>query len=161
MSEEKKYTIQEANQFFAIEHNNNIWSLLSKKEKTEDDNNEIINLAHSSLLHWSKSPKCKIVNLQRGEYMISIAYTNANRAESALYHAKKCMKITEENREEMEDFDIAYAFLGMAKALNLSENEIISRKEEADKYLEEAKKLGEKIKDEEDKNIFMGDLEEG
>ena len=84
MSEEKESNLEEANHYFAIEYNNNIWALLDKLDKTKDDNNEIINLAHASLLHWSKSSKCKNVNLQRGEYMVAIAYLNDNRKAPAL-----------------------------------------------------------------------------
>jgi hypothetical protein len=148
-----EYTLEEANHYFAVHYNNTIWQLLEKKEKTEEENNEIINLAHASLLHWSKSPKCKKVNLQRGEYMISLAYINANRKEPALYYAKRCRKMTEENEAENQDFDMAYAEFIMAKALRLNGDH-----EEANKYLQEAQKLGEAIKNKEDKRIFMNDL---
>ena len=153
MSEERKYTIEEANKYFAINYNNKIWPLLEKKEKTEDENNEIINLAHASLLHWSKSAECKNVNLQRGEYMIALAYINANRKRPALYYAKRCKKMTEENAAESKDFDFAYASLVMAMALRLNED-----REGADKYLKDAKEMGEHIKNKEDKRIFMDDL---
>ena len=80
MIDQTKYTLEEANQYFAVAYNNRIWQLLENEESTEAEHNEIINLAHASLLHWSKSPKCKKVNLQRGEYMIALAYIHAKRA---------------------------------------------------------------------------------
>lgn len=153
MAEENTYTIEEANQHFAIQYNNNIWNLLSKTDKTDDDYNEMINLAHASLLHWSKSSKCKKVNLQRGEYMIAMTYIYAERAEPALYHAQRCFKLSEEYKNRMKDFDIAYAYLIMSGALNIS-----GLKEESQRYLQQAKELGETIADQEDKNIFLSDL---
>lgn len=155
MTEQIKYTLEEANQYFAVACNNKIWKLLEKKESTEDEQEEMINLAHASLLHWSKSPHCKKVNLQRGEYLISMAYIHAGRKEQALYYAERCKKITEDRREENEDFDLAYSCLIMAMALNLN-----NQKEEAADYLEEAKKLGEGIAGEKDKRIFISDLKE-
>jgi hypothetical protein len=108
MTEQIKYTLEEANQYFAVACNNKIWKLLEKKESTEDEQEEMINLAHASLLHWSKSPHCKKVNLQRGEYLISMAYIHAGRKEQALYYAERCKKITEDRREENEDFEGAF-----------------------------------------------------
>lgn len=153
MTEEIKYTVDEANKYFAIRYNNKIWQLLERPAHTEDEANEMINLAHASLLHWSKSPGCKKVNLQRGEYMISLAYINAKRKEPALYHANRCKHLTETQPEENEDFDMAHSFLIMAAALSLNGDT-----EEAGIYLKEAKKLGDNIKNTEDKRIFMGDL---
>ena len=153
MSEEKQYTIAEANKYFAVKFNNAIWPLLEKPGKTEEENNELINLAHASLLHWSKRPDCKKINLQRGEYMIAVAYTEAKRKEPALYHAKRCKAITNEDPEENDDFDLPYSLLALAGAFYLN-----GFKEEADKYLEEAQKLGDSIKGEVDKKIFMEDL---
>ncbi|MFB9841389.1 hypothetical protein [Mucilaginibacter ginsenosidivorans] len=155
MAEQIKYTLEEANQYFAVAFNNKIWKLFEKKESTEDEQEEIINLAHASLLHWSNSPGCKKANLQRGEYMISMAYIHAGRKEQALYYAKRCIKITEDRAEENEDFDLAYAYLVIAMALNLN-----NLKEEAARYLEDAKKLGENIAGEKDKRIFISDLKD-
>ena len=153
MPEELKYTLEEANKYFAVRFNNAIWPLLEKPNKTEDENNELINLAHASLLHWSKRPDCKKINLQRGEYMIAIAYTEAKRKELALYHAERCKAITNEHPEENDDFDLPYAHLAMASALYLN-----GFNEEADKQLKEAQRLAGAIKNEVDKKIFMGDL---
>jgi len=85
--------------------------------------------------------------------MIAVAYTEAKRKEPALYHAKRCKKLTDEHVAENDDFDLPYAHLAMAGALYLN-----GYKEEADKHLEEAIKLGTDIKGEADKKIFMGDL---
>ncbi len=104
MSEEKTYTIEAAHHFFGIDFNGKIWNLLDKQDKNQDELDEMVNLAHASLLHWKKNPKCKKVNIQRGEYMIALAYISANRKEQALYHAKKCFKLTEDFKNEMEDF---------------------------------------------------------
>lgn len=153
MAEQKKYTLEEANHYFAVAYNGRIWQLLEKKDSTEDENEEMINLAHASLLHWSKDPNCKKVNLQRGEYMISMAYIHAGRKEQALYYAKRCKRITEDHKEENDDFDLAYSYLLMAMALCLN-----GMKEEAAQYLNNSKELGANIERDEDKGIFVSDL---
>ena len=39
MTEDKKYSLEGANQYFAIEYNNNIWGFLDKKNRSEDEDN--------------------------------------------------------------------------------------------------------------------------
>jgi hypothetical protein len=153
MPEELKYTLEEANKYFAVKFNNAIWPLLENPGKTEEENNELINLAHASLLHWSNRPDCKKINLQRGEYMIAIAYTEAKRKESALYYAKRCKEMTDKHPAENDDFDLPYALLALAGALYLN-----GFAEEADIHLADAKRFGDAIKNEVDKKIFMGDI---
>ena len=153
VAEPGNYSIEEANQFFAVSCNNAVWRLLCKADQSKDDKNEIINLAHASLWHWSRRADCKMKNLQRGEYLIALAYVNAGRKEPAMYHAKRCVEITEANSAEREDFDLPYARLIMGMALRLNGSVA-----EAKKYLMEAERLGDEIKNEKDKEIFVGDL---
>jgi hypothetical protein len=155
MTEQTKYTLEDANRYFAIACNNRIWKLLEQKERTEDENEKIINLAHASLLHWSESPHCKKVNLQRGEYMIALAYIHAGRPQQALYYAERCERITESDIPENEDFDLPHSYLLMAMALSLN-----NLKAKAAEYLKKARKLGEAIANEKDKSIFESDLKE-
>ena len=56
----------------------------------------------------------------------------------------------------MADFDIAFAYEGVARAYALGGNQ-----QEAKKYLQLASAAGEAIADPEDKEIFVGDLEGG
>lgn len=154
--EEKRYTLEEANQHFAIAYNNNIWKLLAKSERNEAENNQLINLAHASLLHWSESPKCTVVNLQRGEFMIAMVYTYVGKKDAAVDYAKRCLKLTEDHKGQMKDFDIAYAYLAMSRALALS-----GATEAAKEYLKMTTVAGETIKGEQDKKIFMDDLNSG
>lgn len=154
--EEKQYTLDEANQYFAIDYNNKIWKLLAKSERSEIENSTLINLAHASFLHWSQSPKCTVVNLQRGEFMIAMVYTYLGKKEPAVYYAKRCLQLTEEHMDQMKDFDIAYAYLSMSRALALAEE-----MEKAQIYLKMATVAGDNIKGEQDQKIFIGDLDSG
>jgi hypothetical protein len=149
MSEEKKYTEQECHKRFAIQLNNLVWGLLQKENRTVEDNDNMIHAAHASHYHWTIVGEP--VNFQRGEWLISHVYAILNRSEPALYHAKKCMKLTEEHK--FVDFDLAFAYEAMARAYATAGNE-----SEAKKYIQLAQEAGEKIKQEEDKKIFMSDF---
>ena len=88
--------------------------------------------------------------------MIAHVYTVLGDAGSAIKHAQRCLEITETHKDQMQDFDIAYAYEGMARA-----NALAGDAETAKKYLELAKAAGEDIADAEDNEWFVGDLAGG
>ena len=149
MNEEKKFTEQECHKSFAIQLNNLVWGLLQKENRTAEDNDQMIHAAHASHYHWTVIGEP--VNFQRGEWLIARVYVVLNRPEPALYHAKKCMELTEKHK--FVDFDLAFAYESMARAHAAAGNE-----SEAKKYIQLAQEAGEKIKQEEDKKIFMNDF---
>lgn len=149
MPEEKKYSEQECHKEFAIACNNLVWSLLQKKDRTEQENDQMIHAAHASHYHWGIVGKP--INAQRGEWLISHVYAVLNRPEPALYHAKKCMALTEEHK--FVDFDLAFAYEAVARA-----HASAGQAAECKKYRALAQDAGEKIKNAEDKKIFTGDL---
>ena len=149
MAEEQKYSEMECHKKFAVEMNNLVWNLLGKKDRTPQEDENMVNAAHASCCHWSKVGTA--INQQRGDWLISHVYAVLNRPEPAVHHAKLCMELTEEKK--FEDFDLAYAYEGMARAYACSGN-----KTEAVKYIKLATEAGEKIKNEEDKKLFMSDF---
>ena len=54
--------------YMGIEMNNQTWSLLDKKDRSEQDDIRMINYAKASLYHWRKSDKYTIVNKKRGKW---------------------------------------------------------------------------------------------
>jgi tetratricopeptide (TPR) repeat protein len=149
MNEEKKFTEQECHKNFAIQLNNLVWNLLQKENRTTEDNDKMIHAAHASYYHWSVIGEP--INFQRGEWLISHVYAVLNIPEPALYHARKCMELTEEYK--FVDFDLAYAYEALARAYAAAGN-----LSEAKKYIQLAQEAGEKIKQEEDRKLFMSDF---
>ena len=152
MTEGEKYSVGECSKKFAVELNNLVWDLLGNEARTKEEDQKMVHAAHASHYHWSEVGTA--VNLQRGEWLISHVYAVLNRPDPALYHALRCMEITQEH--DLVDFDLAYAYEGMARAYAAAGD-----KSECKKYLQLAKEAGEKIKAKEDKNIFFGDFESG
>jgi hypothetical protein len=134
---------------FAKDLFNLTWSLLDKKDRTKEEDDKMIHAAHASRYHWGEvgTP----TNLERGEWQISRVYSVLKRSEPALYHAKRCLEICKENK--IGDFDIAFAYEGMARA-----HAIGGQKAECKKYVDLAKKAGEQIKEKGDREYFMGEL---
>jgi hypothetical protein len=150
MAKEEKFSEMECHRKFAAEFYNLVWKLLGKKKRTAEEDEKMLHAAYASLFHWSFVGTA--INLQRGHWMVSHVYAVLNRAEPALYHAKKCRKLTKENK--FKDFDVAYAYEAMARAYALSGGSF-----EYKKYMQRAKEAGEKIKNKEDRELFFKDLE--
>ena len=139
--------------YMGIELNMQTFELLDKKDRSEQDNIRMINFAKASLYHWRKSDKYEVVNEQRGQWLISHVYAKLNKSDEALSYAKETLKITEENKKKMKDFDLAYAYESMARAYSISEN-----KDESEKWYKKAKAAGDLIADEKDKEYFILDF---
>ncbi|MBN9380495.1 MAG: hypothetical protein J0H74_07010 [Chitinophagaceae bacterium] len=150
------YSLSEANLLFAKTYNGACWSLIEKKERSIEDTAKMISLAHASMLHWSESRECTPANLQRGEFLISLAYLVAERGELAYEHAKRCLDLTLNWPDSMVGFDFAYAYMIMARALALTAQE-----DEAKEYLSKMVDATGANKNERDRQIFLGDLQIG
>ena len=154
MSDQERYTIEEAEQQFARSTNGLVWKYLEKKERSEVDNDEMLTAAHTSLYHWSKIGKN--VHAQRGHWLLARVYTVLGESQLALRYAHRCLEITNRFPDEMQDFDIAYAYEAMARA-----NALAGNIESARNYYEMSSKAGEGLSNPEDKDIFMKDLRGG
>ena len=154
MEETKTHTIDEAHLYFAKSINGRVWELLQKPGRSQSDNDEMLYAAHACTYHWKFAGTA--VHQQRGEWLISHVHVALGHAKEALRHAERCFEITQANKSVMHDFDVAYAFEGLARA-----NAMIGDHKIAEEFFELAQKAGNAIANEEDKSIFMGDFEGG
>ena len=137
--------------YMGIKMNNQTWSLLDKKDRSEQDDIRMINYAKASLFHWQKSDKYTIVNEQRGQWLISHVYAILRKSDEALSYAKETLKITKDNN--LKDFDLAYAYESMARAYSIANN-----KNKSKEWYKRAKVAGNLIVNEKDKEYFLLDL---
>jgi hypothetical protein len=132
-----------------IELFNKTWDLIDKEEKTQEEIDRMIHSAHASRYHWEFPGEP--VNFARGEWQISRVYALVNRAEPCLYHAKRCLQITQDN--DLKDFDLGFAYEAMARAYAIAGD-----KEETAKYLSMAETAAEQIAKDGDREYFMSEL---
>ena len=131
--------LNEMHQSLAVTLNQETWTLLERKDRTDKDNHRIIAYAQGSLYHWQRSPNYKSVNHQRGEWLVSHVYAVLNRGKEALAHAETCMDIT--INESLIDFDLAYAYECKARAYT-----VLRLLKKMNKCLLKAITIGSKIK---------------
>ncbi|MFN8310971.1 MAG: hypothetical protein U0T73_13495 [Chitinophagales bacterium] len=133
----------------AVDCFNAVWQILGKENATADEINEAILLAHSSTWHWKFAGN--ELHQQRGEWIISRVYAHFGFGEMALYHAKRCLELTE--KHGFKDFDLGYAYEAMARAYMVLKNADAGKP-----YYEKAIAAGELIEDAEDKSWFSKDM---
>jgi hypothetical protein len=140
---------KELHKKFAVDLFNFTWSLLDKKDRTQDENDKMIHAAHASRFHWGEigTP----LEFERGEWQISRVYSVLKRSEPAIYHAKRCFEICKKN--SIEDFDIAFAYEALARAYAVA-----GLKAQCKENMELARKAGQQIKKEDDRNYFLSEL---
>lgn len=154
MSDKDTYTVAEAHELFAKRVNGEVWQLLEKPDRTPADDERMAAAAFTSHYHWLHVGD--EINQQRGEWLIARVYIVLGDAYLAKKHASRCIELTEAFKDKMADFDIAFAYEGIARAHALDGNV-----DEAKKFLRLAEKAGNAIAEREDKEIFMGDLQSG
>lgn len=132
----------------AVAANQRTWELLGNDARTDSETREMVHAAHASLWHWLQCGDAE--NEQRGEWLVSHVYAVIDRAEPAVFHALRCLEITE--AAGLQGFDRAYAYEAMARALAVAHDET------AAEWRARAEAAGAEIADPEDHAIFEADL---
>jgi hypothetical protein len=121
---------------------NEVWRLMD----TREDDERMLHSAHASAYHWSEAPECEPKNRARSEWQVSRVYTVLGRAEPALHHAQRCLEICEANWDNLEDWDLPFAYEALARAYKVAGNAA-----ETEQYLAKAREAGADLVDPEDR----------
>ena len=111
---EPTFDLAKAHLWFAIECNNQAWDLVENASRTADETQQMIHLAHASVLHWQAVGTA--VNRQRGENLLATVYVAAGDATAAVRHAERCLSLSVQNAKDESPFDRATALGCAAKA---------------------------------------------
>jgi hypothetical protein len=94
-----------------------------------------------------------VANRARSEWQCSRVYSVLGRAEPALHHARRCLELCESAPDEIEEFDLPFAFEAMARA-----HAVAGDADAAQEWLARARVAAEKIVDEDDRVLLDSDL---
>jgi DNA-binding transcriptional MerR regulator len=129
---------------------NGTWTLLEKENRSRDEDDAMIHMAHASAHHWRQIGKPQ--NVARGEWQCSRVYAVLRRPEPCLHHAQRVLDICQENG--MHDFDLAFAYEALARG-----HAIAGDAAQARAYTEQALAAAEDITDADDRELLLTDLE--
>ncbi|SRR6266567_3209491 len=82
----EKESIQTWHKTFAMEANHLVWNLLSKANRSREEDEQMIHAAHASRFHWGEvgTP----VHRTRGDWLLSHVYAVLHRPQPALDYAR-------------------------------------------------------------------------
>jgi DNA-binding transcriptional MerR regulator len=129
---------------------NATWDLMEKEDRSRDDDDAMLHMAHASRHHWGQVGKP--VNLARGEWQCSRVYAVLRRPEPCLHHAQRVLDICTESA--LGGFDLAFAYEALARG-----NAINGDPEQAKAFTEQALEAAEDIAEDDDRDLLRSDLE--
>jgi hypothetical protein len=132
---------------------NDVWRLLEKTDRTSEQDDELVHEVHASAYHWLKAPECEPKNRARSEWLCSRVYAVLGRPEPAIHHATRCLEITEQHADNVEDWDLPFAYEALARAHGVAGNA-----EESRRYAELARESGQSIADPEDREHLVSEM---
>lgn len=134
---------------FAIDCFNGTWNLLDQADRTPQEDQRMIHMAHASRFHWGEigTP----LEFARGDWQLSRVYAVLGRAEAAMLYALSSLNHCLENN--IGDFDLAFAYEALARACAL-----LGDHERFAHYLDQATQAAEQIAAEGDRTYFLNEL---
>jgi len=129
---------------------NETWELLDKKDRTPEDDKQMLLLTHTSRYHWATVGNTS--NLAVGEWQISRVYANLKQAEPSLLFARSALDLCVKNK--LSDL-LPSAYEGMARAYATANDAPHARD-----CVARARKELESVKDNEDRKLYADQISE-
>jgi len=149
MTKEPAFDKETAHKFFSANCFNSAWQYIENSDRTDDEDQRMISLAHASVWHWTQRSDCTANNLSIGYWQLSRVYALLGQADNAKRYAKLCLDITPDD----ELFLIGYGHEALARAEMVG-----GTTEKMNEHLTEAKRLADCIADAQDKELLVNDL---
>lgn len=99
---------------------NGVWALLEKEDRSADEDDRMVHMAHASCHHWMEVGEP--INRVRGEWQCSRVYAVLERGEPALQHARRALELC--TAHAIADVDLAYCHEAMARASAVDGNHL-------------------------------------
>ncbi len=149
MANSSAFDNNQAHKHFSASCYNMAWDLIERSDRTPEDDEQMVHLAHASLWHWTQRPDCIDKNLSIGYWQISRVSLLVGDAVNARKYANQCLAKTPED----EPFCLAYAYEALSRAESLADN-----RTKAKEHLAEAWHNAERVTDDEEKQLLVNDL---
>jgi DNA-binding transcriptional MerR regulator len=127
---------------------NGTWELMEKEDRTAEDDDRMVHMAHASCHHWRQVGTA--AHFVRGEWQCSRVYAVLRRAEPCRHHAQRAFDICTD--AGIGDWDLAFCHEALARAHAIAGDVEATRGE-----VERA--LAVEITEDEDRALLLADLE--
>jgi tetratricopeptide (TPR) repeat protein len=132
---------------------NRVWDFLDLQERTKEEEEQMIHLAHTSFWHWTQVEEHTPTNLSIGYWQIARVYAVVGNGEQSRYYAERCVEVS--LQADIPPFYIGYGYEALARAyMVLGQNEV------ALDIFQKALSYAEEVVVEDSKNMLLKDLYE-
>ncbi|MDN3017064.1 hypothetical protein PH210_12765 [Paenibacillus sp. BSR1-1] len=148
-------TVKETSTFthkqLAVQYFNKTWDVLDLNERTIEEEEKMVHLAHSSFWHWTQVENHTPKNLSIGYWQLSRVYATVGNGERAQYYAERCLDVSLENK--IEPFYVGYAYEALGRA-----NVLLKQSDLALELVKQAQEYAEQVQNENEKSMLLNDL---
>lgn len=144
------FDLAAAHKYFSAGCFNRAWSLIDQAERTADENELMLALAHASVWHWRERDDCQPRNLSIGYWQLSRVYSLIRHGERAAHYGELCLAASVNE----PPFFQAYAHEAIARAAALTGDVTV-----LSDHIAQARRLAEMVREAEDRQLLLADLE--
>lgn len=113
---------RDLHRWLGVQLNNGMWDNIESDLVGPDlpllDREQMLYAAYAAAYHWIQVGS--VANRARGEHLISRTAVKLGFVSEALHHARRCLALVEANRNETEDWDLAFAYEAVARSMAAS-----------------------------------------
>ena len=149
MSPSPPIDLEIAHRWFSADCFNRTWTYLDQSERSEEDRETMLSLAHASLAHWRDRPDATPQNFAIGYWLLSRVYAVLEIPAPALRYGQKSLDLS----KDVSPFCLAYGHEAIARAHRVAGNE-----DDCLAHLELARALVSQIDEPEDRTLLEADL---
>ena len=151
MAEKTGFDRKAAHKYFSVNCFNQAWDLIDKTKRTPEEDEEMIRLSLASHYHWTQRDDYSNTSASIALWQISRIYAILGQAHNARRYGQLCLGASQE--AGVAPFLLGYAYEALARAEAAGGNE-----EEMRAFLNDARTTAEKIKEADEKNMLLDDL---
>ena len=152
MTKAPELDLSTAHEFFSVHCFNGAWSLMDRADRTEDDNERLVGLAHASYWHWAERADCTKKNLAIAYWLLSRVYALVGRAQPALYYASLSLKAGKAAR--VSPYLLGSAHEAMARAAHLAGDDATFSAESR-----KAREIAQALEKVEERKMLLADID--
>ena len=151
MTDTPELDLEAAHKHFAAACFNGVWDMLDLVSRTAEQEQEMIEMAITSLWHWKQRQDCSDTNLSVGYWQVSRTYAVVGLADEARRYAELCVVMS--RRPGVLQFYLGYAYEALARAEQVGGNANMAKQ-----HLAEARRVADSLPDPEAKQLLLADL---
>jgi tetratricopeptide (TPR) repeat protein len=140
-----------AHKYFSVNCYNRAWDLMDKQIRTEEEDEQMLQLSIASHWHWTQREDYAPTNASIGYWQTSRIYALLKRVDEARRYAELCLQVSKDG--DLAPFYQAYAYEALARAESIAGNQ-----DQVDAFLRLALQTAEQISEEGEKDMLVKDL---